>query len=230
MVRITARLAAMLFGLALATSAAAVPVETTTALNLRAGPGVGNSVLTTMPAGVVVDLRGCDGVWCVVAYRGRLGWANGRYLARIPFRPQRGPRIFDFLSPDREVRGAPPPPAGRSPRVIEAPEPAPSRQARTRPEASAPERPASAPPADSGVLRGASPTVSVPRDQDVQETGPERTAAPPTGRAPAPGPETTASSPADAADTGAAGEETEAERRLRLRRNAPTGGSGADVL
>lgn len=230
MVRITARLAAMLFGLVLATSASAVPVETTTALNLRAGPGVGNPVIATMPAGMVVDLRGCEGVWCVVAYRGRLGWANGRYLARIPFRPQRGPQIFDFLSPDREVRGAPPPPAGRYPRVIEAPEPAPSRQARTRPAAPAPERPASAPPADSGVLRGASPTVTVPRDPDVQDDVSEETATPAAERAPASDPATTASSPADDAGAGAGGEETEAERRLRLRRNAPTGGSGADVL
>ncbi len=52
-------------------------------LNLRAGPGTGFPVLTTMPGGARVQVIGrptADG-WYTVRYDGKVGWADGAYLA-----------------------------------------------------------------------------------------------------------------------------------------------------
>lgn len=230
--RWAARILAASCGLLLAASAWAVPVETTTGLNLRAGPGVGYRVIATMPAGEVVDLRGCDGVWCVVAYRGRLGWASGRHLARIPFRPNTRRGLFDWLAPPREPgpvgRLAPPPPSGAAPRVIERPAPRPAPTQRARPQ---PERPAAtaSPPTGSGVLTGATPTVTVPRSDEAEPEGASSTEE---GRETPPQPRSAGRSAGDESRaTQAEPEEEEVdEDERRRRRRAPTGGSGADVL
>ncbi|WP_349369269.1 SH3 domain-containing protein [Salinarimonas sp.] len=229
--RWAARILAASCGLLLAAAAWAVPVETTTGLNLRAGPGVGYRVIATMPAGEVVDLRGCDGAWCVVAYRGALGWASGRYLARIPFRPSTRRGLFDWLAPPRErvpvERLAPPPPGGAAPRVIErpAPRPAPTQRARPQPERSAP---TASPPSGSGVLTGATPTVTVPRSDEAEPDGTSSTEA---GRDTPPQTRSAGDEPSDASRaTQAEPEEEVDEDEMRRRRRAPTGGSGADVL
>jgi hypothetical protein len=231
MQRTTTWIGAVLGGVLLATSALAVPVETTTGLNLRTGPGVRYPVLATMPAGEIVDLRGCEGVWCVVAYRGALGWASGRHLARIPFRPEPRPRVpfLDWLAPPRQaypVEPLAPPPGRAPPRVIESPAPRPAPTRRARPE---PERPAerAAPAGDSGVLTGASPTVSVPRD----DAAPEQGAPPGAQTAPLAAPARPAPRAAGESSAAPSGEEAEPTPGERLRRRtAPTGGSGADVL
>ncbi len=61
--------------------AAAAPGVTTASLKLRAGPGTGFGVLTTMPTGAAVNVLGCgqEG-WCRVMFAGFTGYANATYL------------------------------------------------------------------------------------------------------------------------------------------------------
>jgi uncharacterized protein YraI len=74
---------ALVAGLILASAglAAAAPGMTTATLKLRAGPGTGFGVLTTMPAGAAVNVLGCgpEG-WCRVQFAGFTGYANASYL------------------------------------------------------------------------------------------------------------------------------------------------------
>lgn len=57
-------------------------------VNLRSGPGVGYTRITTIPRGAVVDVLSClPKGWCDVVYGYERGWASGRYLR------QTGPRI-----------------------------------------------------------------------------------------------------------------------------------------
>lgn len=74
--------------------AAAAPAMVAGDLNLRAGPGTGYGVLTTMPAGATVRLIGCSGSWCRVSYRGFAGYASASYLA-----PARGYRSYGYSRP-----------------------------------------------------------------------------------------------------------------------------------
>ncbi|MGJ3261794.1 MAG: SH3 domain-containing protein [Salinarimonas sp.] len=225
--RTMAWLAAGLIGLFLATAARAVPVETTTALNLRAGPGVAYPVVAIMPAGQRVDLRGCEGTWCFVVYRGALGWASGRYLARVPFRPQTGVRVpfLDWLSPEpaRPRYEAPPPPSGLvPPRVIEGPTPRAAPRSAPEPAQARPQRaPAQedgAAARGGGLLREAAPVVNVPR--------PDAEPAPPTADARAgDGAGSAASEPAADSEPGG-----EAPNDETLRRREGAGGTtGSEV-
>lgn len=70
-------------GLFAATSALAASALVTTDLNLRTGPGTRYARITAMPAGAIVDVRGCTAGynWCRVNWRGYDGWASARYLA-----------------------------------------------------------------------------------------------------------------------------------------------------
>jgi uncharacterized protein YraI len=63
-----------------ATAAAAVPAVVRNDLNLRSGPGTGYAVVGALPAGATVDVGGCTGRWCTVAYGGEQGYANRSYL------------------------------------------------------------------------------------------------------------------------------------------------------
>jgi uncharacterized protein YgiM (DUF1202 family) len=53
---------------------------TTAVLNLRSGPGTGNSIIGRMLSGETVELLDQDGVWYKVDYKGLEGWAHGDYL------------------------------------------------------------------------------------------------------------------------------------------------------
>jgi uncharacterized protein YraI len=68
--------------------AAAAPGVTTASLKLRAGPGTGFGVLTTMPNGAGVHVLGCgpEG-WCRVMFAGFTGYANATYLSVGPGGP-----------------------------------------------------------------------------------------------------------------------------------------------
>jgi uncharacterized protein YraI len=73
-----------LVSLLVATStAAASSALVTTDLNLRASPDTRYRPITVLPAGAIVDLRGCvrSYAWCRVSWRGYDGWAYSRYLA-----------------------------------------------------------------------------------------------------------------------------------------------------
>jgi hypothetical protein len=56
----------------------------TTELKMRSGPGTGYQVIGVIPAGSPVAIVGCSGRWCQVNYAGRMGFANGGYLAGAP--------------------------------------------------------------------------------------------------------------------------------------------------
>jgi uncharacterized protein YraI len=49
-------------------------------LNLRAGPGVGHSVIAVMRAGTPVEAYDCGSGWCQVEYGGQVGYASQNYL------------------------------------------------------------------------------------------------------------------------------------------------------
>ena len=72
-------LAAGLFMLS-AGAASAAPALVTGDLNLRTGPGAHYSVLTVLPGGATVNVRGCAAGWCRIAWRGGYGFASSRYL------------------------------------------------------------------------------------------------------------------------------------------------------
>ncbi len=69
--------AAILAGSATASAAAIAEAP----LNIRSGPGTNYPVVATIPAGGNVNVGGCSGSWCSVAYRGREGFASASYLA-----------------------------------------------------------------------------------------------------------------------------------------------------
>lgn len=60
--------------------AAAAPAYVTGDLNLRSGPGTNYRVLDVLPGGATVNVLGCDGAWCRVAWGGGVGFASSSYL------------------------------------------------------------------------------------------------------------------------------------------------------
>jgi len=73
-----------LISLLVATSTAmASSALVTTDLNLRVSPDTRYRPITVLPAGAIVDVRGCvrSYSWCRVSWRGYDGWAYSRYLA-----------------------------------------------------------------------------------------------------------------------------------------------------
>ena len=48
-------------------------------VNLRDGPGTGNAVIVTIPAGASVEVLSCEG-WCQLRYGEYTGWASSRYI------------------------------------------------------------------------------------------------------------------------------------------------------
>ncbi|MBV2361305.1 SH3 domain-containing protein [Thalassococcus sp. CAU 1522] len=84
------RLLALLAALVIATSAPAathlfVDAPRDGALNLRAGPSTGYSVLEAMPHGSRVRVLSAPGTWLKVeSASGRVGWAHGGYLSAQP--------------------------------------------------------------------------------------------------------------------------------------------------
>jgi len=56
-------------------AAAAVPAVVQTDLNMRSGPGPRYAIVGALPAGATVDVGGCTGSWCQVAYGGEQGSA-----------------------------------------------------------------------------------------------------------------------------------------------------------
>lgn len=85
-------------GMALPTMAGAQTLaQVTTDLNLRAGPGPGHGVITSMPRGAQVHVHQCPGSWCQVTYGGTTGWASHRYLSGAVAMHQ--PRVYSAPQP-----------------------------------------------------------------------------------------------------------------------------------
>ncbi|HEY1544431.1 MAG TPA: SH3 domain-containing protein [Xanthobacteraceae bacterium] len=61
--------------------ALAAPAVVQESVNLRAGPGVEYPVVTAMPQGAPIDVMGCEGTWCRVAFGRTVGFASREFLA-----------------------------------------------------------------------------------------------------------------------------------------------------
>ena len=68
--------------------------QTSTALNVRQGPGTQYAVIGTVPGGRIVIVDGCAPgyAWCTIRYNALQGWASARYLRD----PQRGAPVADI--------------------------------------------------------------------------------------------------------------------------------------
>ena len=80
----TTGLTAILIAAMLATGVGAVSIgggTTTTAVNFRTGPGTGNSIIATLPAGTAVIVQESAGNgWYKIIYNGTTGYMSGDYL------------------------------------------------------------------------------------------------------------------------------------------------------
>jgi uncharacterized protein YraI len=65
----------------LAGVALADPATLVTTTNLRAGPGTEYPSRITIPGGTTIDVRGCDGAWCVARYGGYQGYVAQSLVA-----------------------------------------------------------------------------------------------------------------------------------------------------
>jgi uncharacterized protein YraI len=88
-----------------AASAAAAPAYVVTTVNLRAGPGTTNEIVTKIPGGSLVDASNCKDGWCEVSWQGKNGFAIQTALdlsGRAPTRPR-----AVYRSPPYYVEGPP---------------------------------------------------------------------------------------------------------------------------
>jgi hypothetical protein len=100
---------AMLCGALLAGSApyaAAAPALATANVNLRQGPGTTYTIIMTIPGGSTVDVGGCSGEWCQVAWHGQNGYVIATSLDQGG--PE-GPPPAGAPPPGAAAPGAPPP-------------------------------------------------------------------------------------------------------------------------
>jgi len=100
----SAALAVLLSALS-AASAAASPGVVNTTVNLRQGPGTTTAVLAKVPGGATVDVAGCSGEWCQVAFAGHSGYIIATALGG----PPPGGPPPGYVPPPATVYVAPPP-------------------------------------------------------------------------------------------------------------------------
>jgi Bacterial SH3 domain len=74
-------IAAAAFTAVSAVSADATPASLNTNTNLRQGPGTQFGVITTVPAGTLVNVIRCGGAWCNVTVNGQPGYMIARSLS-----------------------------------------------------------------------------------------------------------------------------------------------------
>jgi len=78
------------------------------ALNLRSGPGTGYAVITVMPDGAAVELRGeVQGNFLPLSYAGTPGWASADFLVVVGDAPDE-PAAPEAPAPPADVPVAPP--------------------------------------------------------------------------------------------------------------------------
>src|SRR5262245_50486656 len=73
-------LASFAAGLAPLGAAAAATAVIDRNAKLRSGPGAGYHTLATLPRGTAVDVRGCSGGWCEIAWAGGRGYVGQNLL------------------------------------------------------------------------------------------------------------------------------------------------------
>jgi Bacterial SH3 domain len=65
-----------------AVCASASPGLVNTTVNLRQGPGTSTPVLAKIPGGSTVNVAGCSGEWCQVAFAGKSGYVIAAALGQ----------------------------------------------------------------------------------------------------------------------------------------------------
>jgi Bacterial SH3 domain len=65
-----------------AVCASASPGIVNTTVNLRQGPGTSTPVLAKIPGGSAVNVAGCSGEWCQVAFAGKSGYVIATALGQ----------------------------------------------------------------------------------------------------------------------------------------------------
>lgn len=83
--RLTAFVLSTMIGLATIGGASAATGMTTTAVNLRIGPGTGHAVLTAIPPSQPVTIIGClsSYAWCDVVWGSYRGWISAAYVTHL---------------------------------------------------------------------------------------------------------------------------------------------------
>ncbi len=72
------------------------------AVNLRAGAGIGYRVVDTLYKGEEVHVIRCEGSWCLVIHTGADGWASRKYLVNPDLNRGKGFEFPDHpTGPDR---------------------------------------------------------------------------------------------------------------------------------
>ena len=89
--------------------AAARPVAVVSDVNLRAGPGTENQIITLIPRGSVVEVGPCTNGWCQVTFGGNMGFSIANNLGLGPIIRQPPPVVVQDYPPPVVVYPAPPP-------------------------------------------------------------------------------------------------------------------------
>jgi uncharacterized protein YraI len=79
--------------------AAARPVAVISDVNLRAGPGTDNQVITLIPRGSVVEVGACTNGWCQVTFGGNMGFSIANNLGLGPVRVPPPVVVQDYPPP-----------------------------------------------------------------------------------------------------------------------------------
>ena len=96
---------ALLAGFAGAANAASGFVNTT--VNLREGPSTTTAIIGKIPAGTAIEVTGCSGEWCQIAFGGKHGYVIATALGAPGHAPAAPPPGY---GPPPPGYGPPPPP------------------------------------------------------------------------------------------------------------------------
>ncbi|CEJ14140.1 Bacterial SH3 domain protein [bacterium YEK0313] len=90
---------AMFAALSFPAAAQAAEAYVTADVNMRTGPGTGYARVLTLPEGAAVNVQGCSGAWCRVAYRGAFGWVSRAYLDGAGGAVEIAPPVYEPAPP-----------------------------------------------------------------------------------------------------------------------------------
>lgn len=96
--KLTKTVALATLGVAISASAAfAFTAKSTTALNMRSGPGTGYDIVDALYKGETVDVKKCTSSkkWCYVTHQGPDGWVAAKYLKKVGHKPGPAPTTED---------------------------------------------------------------------------------------------------------------------------------------
>jgi hypothetical protein len=96
--KLTKTVALATLGVAISASAAlAFTAKSSTALNIRSGPGTGYDIVDALYKGEQVNVKKCTSSkrWCYITHQGPDGWVAAKYLKKVGSRPSPKPTTED---------------------------------------------------------------------------------------------------------------------------------------